>query len=53
MQELLYLSAILITLQVFLDIMIISDMLLWESVIFYVTKLVTENVLCIVVEIGS
>ncbi len=40
-KELLYLSAILITLQVFLDIMIISDMLIWETVIFYFTKLIT------------
>lgn len=42
-KELLYLSAILITEQSFMDMMIFSNGLMWEIIVFYVVKLCVEN----------
>lgn len=52
-KELLYLTAILATLQSFLDVMVIGEMYLWETILFYILKLVTENLLCFGLEVLS
>lgn len=50
-KELLYLSPILVAFTCFTDLVVMGNMYLWETILFYFAKIIAENFICVGLEI--